>query len=346
MSVELDGANNTVKTDTISEKTSANGVTIDGVNIKDSALVTAGSVPLSTIDIDGGTDIGAAIVDADLFIIDDGAGGTNRKTAASRLKTYVGGVVLSGSTNNNVATVTGANAIVGEANLNFDGTNLSIGTTTSAKKILVYEGSSGESAMEFQNTGTGVGAGNGIYVGLDANENGKIYNQEANGYLDFGTANTSRLKIEESGEVTMPHQPAFFTSANGGGGTSDIANNGNVFASTMTERFDKNADLSSTAVFTAPVTGTYLFTMSAYYISVDDTDKLHHFFSASNRNMYFQDKQQLNTLTGNDTILDTNGTCIVDMDANDTMIVKKGGGSTEARSQDPDYVWYGGYLVA
>ena len=32
-----------------------------------------------------------AFVDADLFIVDDGAGGTNRKTAASRLKTYIGG---------------------------------------------------------------------------------------------------------------------------------------------------------------------------------------------------------------------------------------------------------------
>ena len=30
-----------IKVDTISEKTSANGVTIDGVNIKDSALATA-----------------------------------------------------------------------------------------------------------------------------------------------------------------------------------------------------------------------------------------------------------------------------------------------------------------
>jgi len=37
------------------------------------------------------TDIGANIVDADLFLIDDGAGGTLRKTAASRLKTYIGG---------------------------------------------------------------------------------------------------------------------------------------------------------------------------------------------------------------------------------------------------------------
>ena len=45
---------------------------------------------IAVLDIDGATDIGAAIVDADLFIIDDGAGGTNRKTAASRIVTYVG----------------------------------------------------------------------------------------------------------------------------------------------------------------------------------------------------------------------------------------------------------------
>ena len=47
-----------------------------------------GSLAVADLDIDGATDIGAAIVDADLFIVDDGAGGTNRKTTASRLKTY------------------------------------------------------------------------------------------------------------------------------------------------------------------------------------------------------------------------------------------------------------------
>ena len=51
----------------------------------------AGAFDIGNLDIDGGTDIGAAITDSDLFIIDDGAGGTNRKTAASRLKTYIGG---------------------------------------------------------------------------------------------------------------------------------------------------------------------------------------------------------------------------------------------------------------
>ena len=45
---------------------------------------------ITTIDIDGGADIGEALADADLFIVDNGAGGTNRKMAASRIKTFVG----------------------------------------------------------------------------------------------------------------------------------------------------------------------------------------------------------------------------------------------------------------
>ena len=48
-----------------------------------------GSIALADLDIDGGTDIGEAIVDADLFIVDNGAGGTNRKVAASRIVTYI-----------------------------------------------------------------------------------------------------------------------------------------------------------------------------------------------------------------------------------------------------------------
>jgi len=44
---------------------------------------------LATSVLTGQTDIGADIADADLFLVDDGAGGTLRKTAASRLKTYI-----------------------------------------------------------------------------------------------------------------------------------------------------------------------------------------------------------------------------------------------------------------
>ena len=59
---------------------------IDTAHIAD-GQVTVGK--LATAVLTGATDIGAAIADADLFLVDDGAGGTLRKTAASRLKTYV-----------------------------------------------------------------------------------------------------------------------------------------------------------------------------------------------------------------------------------------------------------------
>ena len=67
--------------------------TWQGTAINDTYIGTinnADKVALSALDIDGGTDINAAIADADLFICDDGGGGTNRKVAASRLKTYLG----------------------------------------------------------------------------------------------------------------------------------------------------------------------------------------------------------------------------------------------------------------
>ena len=65
-------------------------VTFSQTPVLSGAGLTAGTTPLTTLDIDGGTDIGAAIADADLFIIDDGAGGTNRKATAARIKSYMG----------------------------------------------------------------------------------------------------------------------------------------------------------------------------------------------------------------------------------------------------------------
>ena len=61
---------------------------IDTAHIADGQVTTA---KLATAVFTGATDIGAAIVDADLFLMDDGAGGTIRKTTASRIKTYAGG---------------------------------------------------------------------------------------------------------------------------------------------------------------------------------------------------------------------------------------------------------------
>ena len=48
-----------------------------------------GTLPLAAIDIDGGSDIGADLTTSDLIIVDDGAGGTNRKATLTRLTTFL-----------------------------------------------------------------------------------------------------------------------------------------------------------------------------------------------------------------------------------------------------------------
>ena len=54
-----------------------------------STITTAGKVELGALEIDGATEMDAALADADLLIVDDGAGGTEKSMLASRIPTYV-----------------------------------------------------------------------------------------------------------------------------------------------------------------------------------------------------------------------------------------------------------------
>ena len=79
---------------TIGAASDADSITIASngvVTFSQAPVFPDGSIAVADLDIDGATDINADLVDADLFIVDDGAGGTNRKVAASRIKTYIGG---------------------------------------------------------------------------------------------------------------------------------------------------------------------------------------------------------------------------------------------------------------
>jgi len=90
-------------------------VTATGSVTANSLVVPDGSIPLVDLDIDGGTDIGAALVDADLMVVDDGAGGTNRKATMSRLATYMGTKI--GGLTEYIASATASNS----ANISFTG---------------------------------------------------------------------------------------------------------------------------------------------------------------------------------------------------------------------------------
>jgi len=211
MSVELDGANNVVKTDTVSEVTSANGVTIDGLNIKDSKIVTANSIDsdvyidgsidtahiadgqvtigkLATAVLTGATDIGEAIVDADLFLVDNGAGGTLRKTAASRLKTYAGAggkvlqmqhVLITGTPTN----ITSSSFVTTEVS--------DIITPTAAdSKILVMMNLS---PSTYENSGVSNQFGAGIYRDINGGGFSRIYAGQGNVYGGYAGVSSGEL---------------------------------------------------------------------------------------------------------------------------------------------------------
>ena len=72
--------------------TSSGNITLAINSIADSKLgtiSTANKVSVSALNIDGATDIGADLATSDLIVVDDGAGGTNRKAALSRLVTFI-----------------------------------------------------------------------------------------------------------------------------------------------------------------------------------------------------------------------------------------------------------------
>jgi len=72
--------------------TSSGNITLAINSIADTKLGTIGTankVSLTALNIDGGSDIGADLTTSDLIIVDDGAGGTNRKAALSRVVTLM-----------------------------------------------------------------------------------------------------------------------------------------------------------------------------------------------------------------------------------------------------------------
>ena len=127
--LDIDGA-----TDIGADLTTSDLIVVDdgagGTNRKaalsriNTLVQTAGGFPLTALDVDGGTDIGANLADADLLIVDDGAGGTNRKTAMSRVKTYIADVTLTTAAQTNITSVGTLTALTVD-DMTLDGSTIS-----------------------------------------------------------------------------------------------------------------------------------------------------------------------------------------------------------------------------
>ena len=194
-SIEQVGASNIIISDGgnigSASDTDSMSIAADGTVTYTQPVNFAGGLVVSNLDIDGATDIGAAIVDADLFIVDDGASGTNRKTAASRIKTYIADVTLTTAAQTNITSVGTLTA------LDVDNININ-GNTISASSGAVNITPAGGSAIVLDGT---INVDAGVVTGVTSLTSNNILIADAG---TIGSASdTDAIAIAADGVVTF-----------------------------------------------------------------------------------------------------------------------------------------------
>ena len=373
-----------IRVDTISEKTSANGVAIDGVTIKDGGIVGATTItnddnentlklvctdadqnvgPTLTLHRNSGSPADGDVVGQIQFNVQDDAPSEHglafiKATLSDATSGSEDGILdfnldIAG-TNRSRMTFNATEAVFNDdsQDLDFrvesngnthmlfvDGGNNKVGIGESANAPMgtlhIKSADSGDTAIDGNNDDLVIENDNhaGITISTpndkvgalyfsdpDATAMGRIVYDHSTDHLSFTVNNAERMKIDSTGAVTMPAQPAFK-----GQPSSEQTNlsvnawNTIVFG---TEAYDTNADFAS-STFTAPVTGKYILTVNLYLQNIDSaatsiTCELH----TSN-----DDYPIFVTMPGVDFSADIgfrafNGGVLADMDANDTATVR------------------------
>ena len=166
--------------------TVSNGLVISGVTTTSDIKVGTGV----TLNVYGGATY-SGIVTA-----------TSYRGDGSQLTGITAGTSLSGSTNNTVCTVTGANAIQGEANVQIDSSGrLLIGTTTAVRVLTIKD--PGQIHVESTSTGNWVGMS---IKGSSGTNNYNAYfgmlDSNGNFFIDNGS-NGNDFVITQSGQVSI-----------------------------------------------------------------------------------------------------------------------------------------------
>tara|TARA_A100001391_G_scaffold37511_1_gene20682 strand:- start:2488 stop:4662 length:2175 start_codon:yes stop_codon:yes gene_type:complete len=205
LAVNVDDSSIEINSDTVRVKASGitNAMLAGSISpTKLSTITTANKVALSSLDIDGGTDVGEALVDADLMIVDNGAGGTNRKATMSRLKTYM---------QNNLTFTTNTNTVdMGDGFVIEDGDGTEV-TVTENKQVKFVEG--GGIDINFTDTDSGADGDE-----FDLTFTVQTLNQDTTGNAATATALETARNLSLTGDVT-----ATLSSFDGSGNVSAAA---------------------------------------------------------------------------------------------------------------------------
>jgi hypothetical protein len=175
----------------------------------------------------------------------------------------------------------------------------------------------------------------------DADIGGIIYHNNTND-MNFVTNAAVAMEIHSNGAISKPLQPCFLVTKSGH--QANVPINATTTITFDTERIDKNADFSSNT-FTAPVTGSYQFNFTITWGAYDtDFGYQYTMLVASNRTVYAH-LGSGNQITA-DGYFNSGGSCVIDMDANDTCLLKvqlSNDGATQATASQSSY--FSGFLI-
>ena len=186
----------TVNTDLCSDTSPQLGGNLD-VNGNSIISASNGNIPITP------NGSGIVILDGICHPTADGSAGQvlcTNGSAALQWATVSAGVTLAGSTDNTIATVTGSNALCGEANLTFDGTTLTVGGVAALTSSQLTFADDGLVLWGSSNT---------------ANMRGK---DGADGYLRFDTQATERMRLSASGQLLIGTDSSLGVSSGTGNG--------------------------------------------------------------------------------------------------------------------------------
>ena len=205
------------------------------------------------------------------------------------------------------------------------GSGIHIKTADSGASVLsdtdefVIEAGDANTGMSFLSTG---GNYQQISFGDDGdNDIGKIRYEHGSNRLEFHTNAAEGLRIDSAGHVTKPLQPAVHAVPNAA--QNDMAT-GIVTIVLGAEVYDTNSDFNvSNSTFTAPVTGKYLVACSVDISDIDTATQWMYgnLLVSSNRNYYFNTTDPRKDYSA-DISKSFAASAIVDMDANDTLLLK------------------------